>query len=193
MTQLELVSLREANRLLADRHYLGVSGMSAQFALGWRDGARLVAVQVWRLPTSRKLPQDGTWLELSRWCLTPEAGEYAGSRMHAAAVKWLRRNQPRVTSLVSYSDPSVGHTGALYRACNWLWRPTWMRLRPPPSAGGSWDGGKTQQAVKDRWVFALRKDARRDELLRVDDEALRRRIEAGLLDVSSPKAAGLVA
>ena len=37
-----------------------------------------------------------------------------------------------VSTVVSYSDPSAGHTGSLYRACNWIWAPTWLRLRPPP-------------------------------------------------------------
>ena len=54
----------------------------------------------------------------------------------------MRDKYPRCTTIVSYSDPSVGHTGALYRACNWLWAPTWHRLQPPPTGCGSWDGKK---------------------------------------------------
>jgi len=73
---------------------------------------------------------------------------------------------PEVTTCVSYSDPSVGHTGALYKACNWQWAPTWHRLKPPPTGNGSWDG-QTQQSVKDRWIFRLRPDAQRADILRV--------------------------
>lgn len=91
--------------------------------------------------------------------------------MHAAVVRHIRRCMPAVTTLVSYSDPSAGHTGALYRACNWDWAPTWLRLRPPPSGNGSWDGS-TMQAVKDRWVFCVRRDSRRGEVLMVKDRAL---------------------
>ena len=40
----------------------------------------MVACQVWRWPTARMLPSDGSWLELSRWCLTADAGRNAGSR-----------------------------------------------------------------------------------------------------------------
>jgi hypothetical protein len=97
----------------------------------------------------------------------PEGGLNAGSRMHRAAVYELRRRFPRLTTLVSYSDPSVGHTGALYRACNWRWAPTWQRLRPPPSGGGSWDG-VTRQEPKDRWVFHLRADPDRGRYLALD-------------------------
>ncbi|HMS60660.1 MAG TPA: hypothetical protein PKD63_00150, partial [Solirubrobacteraceae bacterium] len=91
----------------------------------------------------------------------------------AAVSRWLKREMPHVTTVVSYSDPSAGHTGALYRACNWTWAPTWQRLYPPPTGNGSWDGGKTMQATKDRWVFPLRRDEERDEILRVKDGRFR--------------------
>lgn len=160
-------SIREANALLAGHHYLGPINRARHVFLG-RLGTAIVACQVWVLPSSRHLPLDGSWLELARWCLTPEAGEHAGSRMHRFVTRWLRDHAPAVSTLVSYSDPSQGHTGALYRACNWAWAPTWQRLRPPPSGGGSWDG-VTRQSVKDRWVFALRPDAKRGDVLRVTD------------------------
>lgn len=158
----------EANDLLSRHHYLGPikSGKITCIIVGDLDG-KIVAAQVWRPPTSRRLPSDGTWLELSRWCLTGDAGKNAGSRQHATAVKLLR-DQRSVTTLVSYSDPSQGHTGALYRACNWRWSPTWQRLRPPPTGAGNW-GGKQKQHVKDRWIFDVQKDTRRADLLKIDD------------------------
>lgn len=161
--------LDDVNPLLAARHYLGPvrAGGARLVVAGWLDG-EVVAAQVWRQPTSRHLPAH--WLELSRWCLTPEMGPNAGSRMHAWAARCIRERFPEVTTLVSYSDPSVGHTGALYRACNWVWRPTWHRLRPPPTGNGAWTEGQ-QQSVKDRWVFPLRRDPERDEVLHVDDGA----------------------
>lgn len=143
-------------------HYLGRTDRG----FAWSDE---YGVLVLAGPTSRSLPPD--WLELSRWCLvgTPNGG----SRQWSAVARWLRANHP-ATTVVSYSDPSRGHTGALYRACNWLWAPTWHRLRPPPTANGTWDG-ETTQAVKDRWVFPLRPDPRRPEFLAVNDGALVRR------------------
>ena len=124
-------------------------------------------------PSSRRLPHD-RWLELTRWCIT-SAEKNAGSRQWAAAVRWLREHRSEVTTVVSYSDPSQGHTGALYRACNWLWAPTWHRLRPPPTGNGTW-GKKKGQAVKDRWVFVLRGDPDRAGLLTVNDAALKRKM-----------------
>jgi hypothetical protein len=158
----------EANSLLAREHYLGPLDRGHIVIVGLLDG-ETVAAQIWTLPTSRRLPSDGSWLELARWCLTPRAGKNAGSRMHKWVVRWLRQAAPSVTTLVSYSDPSVGHTGSLYRACNWHWAPTWHRLRPPPSANGDWGSGR--QAVKDRWVFEIKPDERRRDLLCVRDRA----------------------
>lgn len=164
-----VATLSEVNPLLTAAHYLGPirSGGAQLVVAGKTSAGEVVACQVWRRPTSRRLPKDGTWLELSRWCLTDAAGPNAGSRNHRHAVRALR--PLGVTTVVSYSDPSAGHTGALYRACNWLWAPTWLRLRPPPTGNGNW-GSDKKQAVKDRWVFHVtRCDARREKALEIDD------------------------
>lgn len=169
-------TLVEANALLAEHHYLGPI-RQGRYTFGGYVMGELVAAQVWKAPTARNLPSDGTWLELARWCLTPAAGPDAGSRMHRWAVRGLRDALPDVTTLISYSDPSHGHGGSLYRACNWLWAPTWHRLRPPPSGLGSWDG-KTRQEVKDRWVFPLRDDPGRAGVLQVRDRGAIRAFHA---------------
>ncbi len=160
-------SSQEADSLLRDRHYLGPlhTGAVRLVVIGERDH-RTVAAQVWKLPTSRNLPADETWLELARWCLTPEAGPNAGSRQHRYVVPLLHSRGVR--TLLSYSDPSAGHTGALYRACNWQWAPTWHRPRPPPSGLGCWDG-VTRQEVKDRWVFPVTRHDPARGLLVCDD------------------------
>jgi hypothetical protein len=151
--------------VLDENHYLG----AARRGFAWSDE---FGVQVLANPSSRSLPHD-RWLELIRWCLnsTPNGG----SQQWARVARWLYENRPDVTTVVSYSDPGVGHTGSLYRACNWLWAPTWLRLRPPPSGNGAWTVGK-QETVKDRWIYPLRPDAQREWILRVNDKALRRRM-----------------
>jgi hypothetical protein len=150
---------------LDDLHYLGASHRG----VAWSDDDGVI---VFAKPTARRLPQDGTWLEVVRWCI--EAGRpNAGSRQWARAWRGVVADDERVTTFVSYSDPSVGHTGALYRACNWRWAPTWHRLRPPPTGNGSWKDGATQ-SVKDRWVFPVRRDERRLELLAIRDDRLAR-------------------
>jgi hypothetical protein len=154
-----IVPTRTLAHFLDERHYLGATGRG----FGWSDE---YGVLVLAKPTARRLPQDGTWLELVRWCLVGTRN--GGSRQWAQVSRWLRSERPEVTTVVSYSDPSAGHTGALYKACNWTWAPTWHRLFPPPTGNGSWQDGKPQ-SVKDRWVFVLRPDPRRDLILSVKD------------------------
>jgi hypothetical protein len=158
-----LVSAAECNRYLVGRHYLGPTKASGW---GWRDK---YGVMLFAAPRSRRLPGD--WLELVRWCLSGEPN--AGSRQWASFSAWARKHH-QASTVVSYSDPSQGHTGALYRACNWWWAPTWHRLRPPPTGNGEWTSGKSQ-SVKDRWVFPLARDPRRVSVLAMDDGAVLRR------------------
>jgi hypothetical protein len=159
-----LASVDECNRVLVGRHYLGPTKTAA---CGWRDE---FGVMLFARPRSRRLPTD--WLELVRWCLYGEKN--GGSRQWSAWAKWARAHLP-ATTVVSYSDPSQGHTGALYRACNWQWAPTWLRLRPPPTGNGSWTADK-QQASKDRWIFPLQPDDRRSQVLFVNDESIMKKM-----------------
>lgn len=152
--------------ILAARHYLG----PARRGFAWLDEH---GVLVLAKPTSRALPSDGTWLELTRWCLRGQPND--GSTQWAAVRARILAEHPAVTTVVSYSDPSAGHSGALYRACNWIWAPTWQRLRPPPTGNGRWKSGGGVEAVKDRWVCVLRPDARRSEMLTARDDAVLRR------------------
>jgi hypothetical protein len=159
------VSSKSVSAFLAKHHYLGPVARGFAWSDEW-------GVVVLAKPTARRLPQDGTWLELVRWCLV--GARNGGSRQWARIAKTLRRENPNITTVVSYSDPYQGHSGALYKASGWMWAPTWHRLRPPPSGNGSWKNGETQ-AVKDRWIYKLRPDARRFEILRVKDDAIVKR------------------
>ena len=162
------VSSKSVGEFLLARHYLGPVARGFAWSDEW-------GVLVLAKPTARRLPQDGTWLELVRWCLLGRKN--GGSRQWGRVVRTVKRDAPNVTTIVSYSDPSQGHTGALYRAAGWAWAPTWHRLRPPPSGNGSWKDG-AQQSVKDRWIYALRDDARRAEILRVKDASIVARMSA---------------
>lgn len=156
-----IVAVEHVAAFLDANHYLG----RATRGIAWEDE---FGVLVLASPTSRHLPPD--WLELTRWCLLGVPN--GGSRQWSAVSRWLKRERVDVTTVVSYSDPSVGHTGALYRACNWRWAPTWHRLRPPPTGNGAWRVGEGQ-SVKDRWVFPLRPDPRRATVLALRDSAVR--------------------
>lgn len=148
---------------LREKHYLG----PARKGFAYRDEFGVIVLSA---PTSRRLPLD--WLELTRWCIT-SAEKNAGSKQWGRLRKMLAG---RATTVVSYSNPGVGHTGALYRACNWWWAPTWHRLRPPPTGNGAWGDPGAVHHVKDRWVFALASDPRRVELLVAKDEGVLRKM-----------------
>jgi hypothetical protein len=149
--------------ILTEKHYLGPS----RRGVAWKDEYGVIIIAA---PTSRRLPVR--WIELVRWCITSKVPN-AGSRQWAAFSSALRLLRADVTTIVSYSDPSVGHTGALYRACNWWWAPTWHRLRTPPTGNGSWRAGKIESA-KDRWVFPLKADPDREAILIVKDDSILR-------------------
>lgn len=158
------VRVSDTAAILKANHYLGPCKRGA---FAWQDAHGCIVLAA---PASRNLPK--TWLELSRWCIV----EGRGSEQWAAFVKaWRLDPRSASTTIISYSDPRAGHTGALYRACNWLWAPTWHRLRPPPTGNGQWkqDGG---QSVKDRWVFPLAADTDRAQVLAVKDDAVVRRM-----------------
>lgn len=158
------VEPRAVADVLAENHYLG----PVRRGFAWQDER---GVLVLGAPTARNLPLH--WFELTRWCITSRE-KNAGSRQWARVVRALRADYPDATTVVSYSDPSHGHTGALYRACNWLWAPTWHRLRPPPTGNGCWGQRGKVQAPKDRWVFPLRPDAERVERLVARDVSVLR-------------------
>lgn len=157
------VSVSSLRDHLNQNHYLG----AARRGIGWSDG---FGCMVLASPTSRHLPHK-TWLELTRWCLNGQKN--GGSKQWRSVRSWLLKERPKVTTVVSYSDPSAGHSGSLYRACNWLWAPTWHRIKPPPTGNGSWTKGKAQ-AVKDRWIFPLRPDPQRERILKVGASYFRR-------------------
>lgn len=154
-----VVPNRRVAAYLRANHYLGPAGDQGW---AWQDE---FGVMVFSNPRSRRLPQR-TWLELVRWCLRGEPND--GSQQWARFIRWAQSNIRHVTTFVSYSDPAQGHSGALYRACNWLWAPTWTRLRPPPSGNGNWGDG--QQAPKDRWAYPIRQDAQRAVVLSLDSD-----------------------
>lgn len=157
------VPIESIAEFLDANHYLG----AAKRGTAWKDE---FGVLVLANPSSRRLPL--TWLELTRWCLL--GTKNGGSQQWKNVTRWIRTRFPEITTIVSYSDPSAGHSGSLYRACNWLWAPTWHRLRPPPSGNGNWGTGR--ESVKDRWVYCLRDDAQRISILSVKDGSIEKKM-----------------
>lgn len=57
--------------------------------------------------------------ELSRLYLLDDIPKNAETWLIGQSVKWIKRNHKDVGYLVSYADPSAGHSGTIYKAANW--------------------------------------------------------------------------
>lgn len=116
--EVRLAPWEEAKNLLDKYHYQR-AGRSGK-CVGAYLGDKLVAVVVYALPTRQEtadkqnLPYSDV-LELTRFCIHPtyQARNFA---------TWLLARSYRFLDcqlLVSFADPTFGHTGTIYRAANW--------------------------------------------------------------------------
>lgn len=56
--------------------------------------------------------------ELTRVALS--AHKAPVSKILSIAIKWFKRQCPGIRLIVSFADPSEGHYGGIYQACNWV-------------------------------------------------------------------------
>lgn len=152
---IDLATAKQLNRLWHSRFPKMTRGpvwSKACFAATFEGMAYGVAV--WSKPVARNLPQDGTWLELRRLAISPDAPRNTASRMLAIMARLLKRERPLVVVLCSYQDTEV-HTGCIYKAAGW--QPTHLS-----KDGDVWDkpsrGANPVQssAAKQRWEKRLR-------------------------------------
>lgn len=79
-----------------------------------------VGVVVFALPPKQTAVRYGglTW-ELARLYLMDECAPNSETKIISMAVRFIRFQFPEVRFLVSYADPSAGHSGTIYRAAGW--------------------------------------------------------------------------
>ncbi len=101
-------------------HYLRKRPAIVLLCLMMMHGARPVGCVIYSAPPREADKRYGgkTW-ELARLYLLDEIPRNAESWLIAASVRWIKRHRREVACLVSYADPSVGHSGVIYRAANW--------------------------------------------------------------------------
>lgn len=104
-------------------HYLGRWPGVVTLVLALRDcsSGRFVGVLVFALPPRETAKRYGgkTW-ELARLWIDDCMPKNTETFFMARGVRYIRSFHPDVEVLVSYADPSVGHSGAIYRAANWV-------------------------------------------------------------------------
>lgn len=116
--------VREAARkdveTMIGSHYLGKWPGVCTLILAMIEGERPVGVVVFALPPRETAKRYGgeTW-ELARLWIEDGIPSNGESWLIAKAVKYVKNHKKTVRVLVSYADPSAGHSGTIYRAANW--------------------------------------------------------------------------
>jgi len=84
-------------------------------------GWDVLGAVVFALPPRETSKRYGgeTW-ELARLWLDDLVPQNAETWLIAQTVRYIRQHYESVKVLVSYADPSVGHTGTVYKAANWI-------------------------------------------------------------------------
>ena len=103
------------------RHYLGKWPAVVVCKLGLWQGLHLGGIVVFALPPRETAVRYGgiTW-ELARLWVEDGFPRNVESWLIARAVRHVKRVHPSLEFLVSYADPSAGHTGLIYMASNWV-------------------------------------------------------------------------
>lgn len=106
---------------LVRSHYLKRWPGVCVLTLGMWKGPFIVGVIVFALPPRETMKRYGVNLawELARLYIMDTEPFNSETWFMARAIRFIRSNHPDVGVLVSYADPSVGHSGIIYRAANW--------------------------------------------------------------------------
>ncbi len=81
-----------------------------------------VGVIVFALPPRETCKRYGVsvcW-ELARLFIEDSEPKNTETWFVSRAIRWVKVTRSEVECLVSYADPSVGHSGVIYRAGNWI-------------------------------------------------------------------------
>jgi hypothetical protein len=128
---------------IIDHHYLHSVPPAFRLALEFlTDDQTRVGAMLLGCPNARALPSP-PWLELTRMIFLNEMPRNTESHALGMMRRHVRKWLPDIRMLLAYSDPSVGHTGTVYRADGWVQFGTTKRdatgwgSRPGRRAGGS--------------------------------------------------------
>lgn len=113
----------EIRELITERHYLHAMPLASVGTFGVFVGPRLLGAVVFTTGGRKSHQvvagarhQDA--ITLARLWLDDELGKNSESRVIAVVMRMLRRDG-RWRFVLSYADPTAGHTGTIYRAAGW--------------------------------------------------------------------------
>lgn len=104
------------------KHYLHRWPGVVTCVLGLFEGQIMIGCIVFALPPRETFKRYGVSLawELARLFIEDCTPKNTETWFVSRAVKYVMKTRPDVECLVSYADPSVGHTGIIYKAGNWI-------------------------------------------------------------------------
>lgn len=125
----EPIPMGEAKAFCLKWHYSPIFPPHCLLALGYRDTEGLAGVSIWGWGTRPKhtikklFPSldTNTYRELCRLCLRDELPRNSESRFLAQCANWIRKHQPQIDLLFSWSDGIRGKPGYVYQASGWLY------------------------------------------------------------------------
>ena len=117
-----------AANIIKEHHY-SHSWSSCKHAIGLFSQEFLVGIAVYGFPVGRQvttsispLINKDNVLELKRLWISDSEGKNTESWFLSRTFHWLRKYDPIIKVLISYSDPDHGHLGVIYQATNWLYQ-----------------------------------------------------------------------
>lgn len=124
-----LATTADAIDFLQRYHYAKGGGKASLYRHGlyrreegvWPLVGELMGVAIWQPPlmgVGATVGVEGTVLVLSRLCVHPAAPKNAASFLLAGSMHLIDRQ--RWPTLLTYADTRLGHTGAIYKATNWM-------------------------------------------------------------------------
>lgn len=142
---------RELRDWIKQKHYLRSAPPGFVAALEFLEGRERIGGMLIGRPAARTYGEE--ILELTRMFFVDEAPKNTESAALAMMRSWIRKWLPSIRLLISYSDPSQGHTGMIYKADGWA-RFGKTEARHGQSGWASRQGRKMQETYcsKTRWV-----------------------------------------
>jgi hypothetical protein len=121
------ISAKDANRIVRQLHYSGKVDTRSQLHLGvFLDGKCGGAMQFGpsvNKHASRNLFRDcgwNEWIELHRMAFADWLPRNGESRAIGYAIRWIRKQYPHISFVVSYADGAQCGDGTIYRASGFV-------------------------------------------------------------------------
>ena len=117
---LEVCSISEVDEFVKQAHYLKKRPAIVLLCMVAKCNGQPIGCIVYSAPPREADKRYGgkTW-ELARVYLLDHIPCNAETWMIGQSVRHIKRQHKDVCHLLSYADPSVGHSGVIYRAANW--------------------------------------------------------------------------